>query len=332
MTAKSRSTQLEVAADTSMERLVASQLSRVLVLVPPWLLVVLVVIVTAVFHAAWGMNTLAALGIGAAGLALAVLVFVVTHQRGRLGRWHATGTAAAVAVWVASATIDGVTNPVPRYLAVVGGLTLAISWNIRSVIRSRHGRDDADGLASVFADAADTAGLGKSRLQVRSRGERKVEAVLMLPAGERTADDVVKRTAHLESGLRFPPGSLSIAPDLDRADRVLVRISDPRIMRRPAPWPGPSRSGASVALPLEPGIWQDGETVRYVITGHHLQVMGMTGSGKSIGAAWSLLAELVTRSDCAVVAIDCTKGDQSFGALRPRCTGSRRRRTARGRC
>ena len=66
----------------------------------------------------------------------------------------------------------------------------------------------------------------------------------------KVADDLVRRTGHIESGLRFPPGSLSIAPDLDRADRALVRISDPRVMRQPAPWPGPSAAGESVALPL----------------------------------------------------------------------------------
>lgn len=316
LSAKTRS-QVELAADTSMERLVASQLSKVLVLVPPWLLVVLAVVMTAVFHWAWGSNALAALGIGAAGLALAVLVYLVTHQRGRLGRLHATGTAAAVALWIVVATIHGVTAPVPSYLGIVGGITLALSWNIRGVIRNRGRQGDGDHLAAAFADASDRAGLGGSRLQVRSRSARVVEGVIALPPGEATADDVVKRAGRLESGLKFPPGTLSIAADPDRADRALVKFSDPRVMRKPIPWPGPSAPGKSVALPLCPGIWQDGEVVRYTMPGHHLQLNGTTGSGKSVGGGWSLLGELVTRADVAVICVDLTKGDQTLGPMRP---------------
>jgi hypothetical protein len=88
-------------------------------------------------------------------------------------------------------------------------------------------------------------------------------------------------------------------------------------MRKALPWEGPSRSGTSISLPLEPGLWQDATRVQYVITGHHLMIMGMSGSGKSFGAAWSLLSELVTRHDVAVLAADVTKGEQSFGPLRP---------------
>ncbi len=57
--------------------------------------------------------------------------------------------------------------------------------------------------------------------------------------------------------------------------------------------------------------------MRYVLTGHHLALNGMTGSGKSVGGGWSLLAELVTRSDVAVLAADLTKGEQSLGCMRP---------------
>ena len=316
MSTKTR-TQVELAADTSMERLVASQLSRVLVLVPPWVLVLLAVIATAVFHWAWGSSTLAALGIGAAGLGLAVLVYAVSHQRGRLGRLHATGTAAAVALWVATATVDGVNRPIPLYLATIGGISLALSWNVRHVIRGRGQQGDGDHLAAAFADASGKAGLGGSRLQIRSRSARVIEGTIALPPGEATADDAVKRTARLESGLKFPPGALSIAADPDRADRALVRVSDPRTMRKAIPWPGPSQPGKSVALPLQPGIWQDSAPVEYAITNHHLQLNGCTGSGKSVGGGWSLLADLVTRTDVAVVAADLTKGEQSFGCLRP---------------
>src|SRR5690606_15948717 len=80
-------------------------------------------------------------------------------------------------------------------------------------------------------------------------------------------------------------------------------------------WPGPSRPGASVADPIRIGLWQDLDPVEYGIVGHHLQVMGMTGSGKSVGGAWNVLGELITRRDVAVFAADVTKGRQTLGPL-----------------
>jgi hypothetical protein len=44
--------------------------------------------------------------------------------------------------------------------------------------------------------------------------------------------------------------------------------------------------------------------------------MGMTGSGKSIGGAWNILGEVITRPDAAVLAIDTSKDDQTLGPLR----------------
>ena len=40
------------------------------------------------------------------------------------------------------------------YLLVVGGSAVALSWNIRAVIRMQHGDGDSDGLTRVFADVA----------------------------------------------------------------------------------------------------------------------------------------------------------------------------------
>jgi hypothetical protein len=94
-------------------------------------------------------------------------------------------------------------------------------------------------------------------------------------------------------------------------------ISDPRKLRNRQPWPGPSMPGASIAKPIRPGIWQDGEEVAYTITGHHLQVMGMTGAGKTEGGARGEIAETVTRKDAAVIGFDITKGDQGLGPLEP---------------
>jgi hypothetical protein len=128
---------------------------------------------------------------------------------------------------------------------------------------------------------------------------------------------VQKKVEYIEGGMGLPPGSIGIAPNEDRADWAKMTFSDPRVMKHPIPFPGPSRPGTSIAEPLRLGLWQDIDEVEYVIAGHHLQVMGMTGSGKSIGGAWNILAEAISRKDVAVFAADITKGEQSLGPLRP---------------
>lgn len=315
MPARPRSSQVTVLEDTSMERLVASQVSRLLVLAPPWFMVVFAAFLAALFHALWP-QPLAAAGIGALGAGLAALTWHVSRQRGTLGRWHAAGSVLAAAGWTAAATADGIAAPGLGYLLLVGGPALALSWNIRTVIRfGHHGHAGPDHLEAAFAGASVESGLGRSALRVKDRSPKVINGVIELPPGEKTADDAIKRAAHLESGLKFPPGSLQIAPDLDRADQALVRISDPRAIRKPQPWPGPSAPGKSVALPVRPGIWQDSEPVAYVMLNHQLQIMGMTGAGKSVGGAWSLLGELITRRDAAVFGVDITKGEQTLGPL-----------------
>jgi hypothetical protein len=315
MAARSRGSQLTVLEDTSLERLYASQLSKALVLAPPWMLLPPVAAAGALFHGLWP-QALPAAGIGLLGAGLAALTWRLSHHHGLLGRVHAAASVLASAGWRLPATAQGPFAPGLAYALLVGGPALALSWNIRAVIRpARHG--DGDHLEAAFAVASQDAGMGRAALRVKERSPKVIEAVIALPAGEKTADDAIKKAPYLESGLKFPPGSLQIAPDLDRADQALVRISDPRAIRRPQPWPGPSKPGGSMADPLHPGVYQDCEPVSYAATGHHLQVMGMTGSGKSVGAAWSLLAEIITRTDAAVFAIDITKGEQTLGPLRP---------------
>lgn len=320
MPSRSGSSQMTVMEDTSLDRLAAVQLSKLLVLAPPWALLLVCIAVAALFHRLWP-QIWAASGVGVFGALLSLLTWHVSRQRGHLGRWHAACTVLAACWWIAAAARLGPTWPALGYLWAVGGAAVALSWNIRAVIRAQHHDGDGDPLARIFAGVAVDAGIGRSRLQVKDRSPQVVEAVILLPAGEKTADDVIKKAPYLESGLKLPPGSLQIAPDMDRADQALMKITDPRAIRRPQPWEGPSRPGASIAEPVCPGNWQDGTPVAYTAAGHHLMVMGMTGAAKSTGAGYSLLGEIVTRRDAAVFAIDVTKGDQTLGAWRPALHG-----------
>jgi hypothetical protein len=312
-----------VLEDTSWERLWSGQLSKVLVLLPPWLTLGLTATAGWFTHHMWSQMPAvpwAVIGMTLAALGLTVLTWLISHARGLIGRVHATGTMLAAGMWVTAATITGPGSPGPEYLVLVGGGATALSWNIRHVIRHHawDGDTSPEGrLSAWFKQASEASGLPGSKLRVKAISPTKAEAKMELPPGEKTAKDVQARVPYVESGMQFPPGSIIATPHPDRADWADVTITDPRAMRKPIPWPGPSAPGASIGAPIRPGMWQDGDPVAYVITGHHLQIMGMTGAGKSIGGCWNFLAEVITRPDAVVLAADITKGEQTLGPLRP---------------
>lgn len=312
---------LELAQDAGIDRLVVSAVSKVGVLVPPWVVGGLVFVMAAVSHAKWGQppavtwatmaGTLVTVGSGA-------LTWAVSHQRNLLGRAHATGTAVAGGMWFTIATITGVTADVTFGMFFFGGGALAVWWNIRVVIRQNNGESGhVDPLANLFDQAKEKFGLGGARVRTREVTDHKVKGKMALPPGERTQSDVVKSTDRIESGMRLPPGAVLISGDRDDASQVHFTVTDPRVMDKPIPWPGPSRPGGSMAEPVRIGLFQDSEYVEPVLPGNHLQIMGASGSGKSLGGTWNFGAEVITRRDVAFFGVDLAKDAQTFAPLRP---------------
>jgi hypothetical protein len=316
-----KGTQLATVDDASWDRFKAAQASKLATLAPPWLVWPVVAGIGQAAHTLWGTGPGAAwsaIGLTLGTGVLSGVTWLVSHTRGILGRGSATVTTFTTGMWVTSCSIAGIGQPVVTWFFLAGGVTVCTGWNIRTVIRAKAGLSGVtDPLAFLFDQGKESAGLDGARMATVKAGERKIEAAMALPAGQKTVGDVQKKTEHIEGAMGLPPGTLSVAADLDRADRAKVTLSDPRVMRAPIPWPGPSRPGASIAEPVRPGVWQDGDDVADTIPGSHRQFMGKTGSGKSIGGAWDYLAEIITRHDVAVFAADITKGEQSLGPLRP---------------
>lgn len=311
---------INVNEDTSLDRVKAQQVSKVLVLAPPWTSCLFVVVLGAVFHHLWGAPgraPWAVIGETVCTMLLAGLTWVISHARNVLFKAHTALTSLGGGAWVTAATITGVTDTRTLYFAVLGGVFFSLTWNLRAVIRNVTGDGSGDPLNDLFAKVRDRYGYGGAEMHTKKAGEHKIEATLELPAGEKTVTDAQKKIENAEGALHFPPGSVTMAQDPDRADRAQVTIVDPRKMKEPIPWPGPSRPGKSIAEPVVPGLWADFEPVEYVLLNHHLQVMGKTGSAKSLGAGWNLLGEAMTRRDVAIFAADVTKGDQTLGPLRP---------------
>lgn len=300
------------ARDSPVEEAWGRELTRVLTVAPPWVLWVLVLAVAVILHLVWPSwpYTAGVCGVGVANAALAVRI--ARHRKGRVARLFPAGTVLALFGWLAAAQTSGLSRPIMGVWFIGGGLWLSGSWALWA--HARAGTEQG-GLHGLLDKASAPAGMeGMKVLSLRLQGRRFVGRFRLRPGV--TSDQAIKSTGALESAGHMPPGSVQMSPNLDRADEVNVTISDPRILRAPQPWPGPSRPGASIAEPIVPSVWQDGEDCLYTITGHHLQVMGASGSGKSLGWAWSEIAETITRRDAAVLGFDITKGEQTLGPVR----------------
>ncbi|GAA4221625.1 hypothetical protein FHR32_005159 [Streptosporangium album] len=315
-----------VAPDTSAgswEQVATREVSKALLYFPPWMVGAFLFGLGWVFHVslrsddpqvvAWTTVLITACVIGLTGL-----TWHQSHARSLTGRAHSTLTTLAGGLWVCAATINGPTSMVTGRLILIGGVTMALSFNIRTVIRTK--QIDVQGaigdpLSFLFGQGAERAGMPAIEAKTTKATAHKVEGDVQLEQGKQTADDLQKKVAYVESGVGLPPGSITTAIDPDDASKAKVTISDPRVMKKPIAWPGPSRPGGSIADALRVGLWQDLDEAMHIIVGHHVQFMGMTGAGKSIGGAWNYLGEIVTRADVAVFAVDITKGKQTLGPL-----------------
>jgi hypothetical protein len=310
--------------DTSWERMWSTETSALLRILKPWLVLSLLMGFGELYHVTlgrppvvtWACVAMTLTGTGLAGF---------TWWNSRLvpaGRAHSAATVFAAMMWLVMAVITGPAKPPTGYLMLIFGVAAAFTWDLRGHVRAKiasagEGGTPAGRLSAWFADATKEAGLPDVRLQVKAIEPHRATGTAILPAGDKTATDLQNRAKHIESGGQVPPGALSIAEDPDRADHALVTLSDPRLIRRPIPHPGPSAPGASIARPLRTGLWQDGVEVMHPLPGHHLHIMGASGSGKSEGGCWCYAAEIITRYDGVILANDITKASQTFGPLEP---------------
>jgi hypothetical protein len=315
---------ITVYEDTSWERMWANETSRLLTYAKPWLTLGILWPAAWIAHRLWGHMpaipwAMSALMLAAAGLA--AFAYAISRLQ-PIGRTHSAATTGAVLTWLAIATDTGPSQQITGGLLGIIGGTIAVSWNLRSSARANitaarnAGQDPAGRLSAWFKDAADEAGMHGAKMTVKEIGPAKAEAVAVLPPGK-TAADLIAKLPAIESAGKIPPGALTAASDPNQADRAKLTLSDPRIFDRPIPWPGPSLPGTSIANPLRIGLYQDTDPVAYIIVGHHIFEMGASGSGKGMGGAWNLLGEIITRPDAVIVGADITKGEQTFGPLRP---------------
>lgn len=331
--------------DWTWENVLSKEVARALQIIWPWLAWVLTLAVGSVVHLAWHHDWVISFCLPAIGALLAVVCFGLTHRRSSLvARLLTPATCLAGFTWLGWISWDGWASSVMAGW-FLGGLTVCCVWNAWTAIT---GREDSafDGLFATPAAKAGMPGLKLLKFQLHRDGGavaggktaglaadgaaaitgkaqvidadgkvRKVSGIVQLRPGEHTADDLSRAVPNIESAAGMPPGSITVTRSEDNASQAHIIISDPRVLRSPIPWRGPSAAGASIAVPLHLGTWQDGEPALVKVTNHHAQVMAMTGGGKSFGYGWAELGETITRRDAAVMAFDITKGGQTLQPL-----------------
>ncbi|GLY81809.1 DNA translocase FtsK [Actinoallomurus iriomotensis] len=316
----SRST-VEVLEDTSLERLVAKGISKVAVHAPPWICGLMVVAAAALFHYLWGgehagsTTAWAVLGMWVSTIVLTGVTWLASHQRRGIFRIHSPVTVFLACLYVMIATIAGVGQPVVVFFELVFGSTVALTWNLRFVIRS--GVDGESGirdpLTHLWERAREVSGFDGTTAKVIKVEEHNIDSQIKIDGGDKTVEDLQKKTLNMETAMGLPPGSLTISADQNRADLAAMSISDPRILQRTLPYPGPLHAGGSAADAYRLGLYQDMSPVDLVFLNFHLMINGMSGSGKSFGGGWNLLASIMSRPDATIIAADLTKADQSLG-------------------
>jgi hypothetical protein len=292
----------------------------------PWLAVAGQVPATFLANAAWADNAAAAIGMTVASGLLTAATWWGAAGTSPARRIHATITTGAATAYLTTATFADPLGGTELSVLVIGGATLAASWNIRKVMRINP--DAPAGEKASTETGLLAKSIGKAKLALR--GEPKVEpnkvtAPYKITApGELTNEEISRRLQHIATELGISPNAIRIRGDADDASRGEFVFVPKDMLIDGAPYPGPSSPGGCITEPIVNGIYEDGrpeefwypadEKARRNAT--HFGVFGMNGSAKSTGTVYAIM-EVLTRYNAIVWACDPVKGQQTLGPIMP---------------
>ncbi|GAA0922227.1 plasmid transfer protein TraB [Streptomyces thermoalcalitolerans] len=287
---------------------------------PPWLGWGVTGIAGALGHWRWADSAAAGVGLTLASVALTGATWWAGRSTSQQRRLHSAVTVAAGSAWLTAACLAGPTTGPIDDLYLMGGPALALSWNIRMVLR--HTPDPAAG-ESGDKGLLEKVGLARAQIGTAKVEPNRVTAPLALEAGEQTNDDVTKSLARIASALDLPTSAVRYTPSPDSARRGELVIVPEDMLAEVVEWEGPSNLGGSIAEPLNIGRYDDGAPLLLWLPGDpeagrnstHLLIAGGTGSGKG-DAALNLLTEILSRRDVIVWFSD-PKAFQDFAPLQP---------------
>ncbi|MFJ7203261.1 plasmid transfer protein TraB [Streptomyces sp. NPDC098789] len=287
---------------------------------PPWLAGAGTGLASLPAHYFWSGQPGVTAGLTLASVALTGLTWWAGRSTTQQRRLHSAVTVAAASTWFTAAAIAGPAAGPLGELYFIGAPALALSWNIRQILRK-----NVDGpAANADGGFLEKVGLAKTQVLRSEVGPNKASFDLQLPRGELTPDDVSKNITRIAGALDVPKTAIRIQENPDSASRVMLTVVPLDLLKNTVPCPGPSAPGESISFPVVVGIYEDGTPVTLWFPGDPdaarnammLLLMGMTGSGKSEGGL-TALAEVLTRKDVIVWASDPSKAEQTLGPLLP---------------
>ncbi|MFF4293170.1 plasmid transfer protein TraB [Streptomyces vinaceus] len=287
---------------------------------PPWLCAGGLGIAGALGSLQWEGSAAAGVGLTLASVALTGLTWWAGKSTGQQRRLHSAITVAAGSAWLTGACLAGPTAGALPDLYLMGAPALALSWNIRMVLRR-----NVDGTAAGGTDKGllEKVGLARAQIGATSVEPNRVTAKMALEAGEQTNEDVSRVLPRIASALDLPKSAVRYMPDPDSARRGELVIVPEDMLAQVAEWEEPSNLGGSIAEPLVIGRYDDGSPLVLWLPGDpeikrnatHVLIAGGTGSGKG-ETALNLMLEILSRRDVLLWVSD-PKMFQDFRPLLP---------------
>ncbi|MFG3050930.1 plasmid transfer protein TraB [Kitasatospora sp. NPDC048239] len=235
-------------------------------------------------------------------------------------RLHSAVTVAAGSGWFTGVALAG-WNSLTFGTFWLGGTVLALSWNVRQVMRRNP--DAVQAATDTDGSLLEKVKLAGAKLRKTEVEPNRVTAELVLPAGELTNDDVSRALPNIASALDVAPTAVRYMPDPDSARRGELVVVPRDMLADVVEWEMPTNVGGSIADPLVIGRYDDGAPLQLWLPGDpqagrnstHLLICGMSGSGKGDGAL-DILTEIMGRRD-VIIWLSDPKAFQDFGPLRP---------------
>ncbi|WP_105970461.1 plasmid transfer protein TraB [Streptomyces geranii] len=286
---------------------------------PPWLGVAGVGITGALGNWRWGESAAAGVGLTLASVVLTGATWAIGKSTSQQRRLHSAITVAAGSAWLTAACLAGPTAGPIDDLYLIGGPVLALTWNVRMVLRRN---DDPAGEGSDKGLLA-KVGLARAQIGAAKVEPNRVTASVALEPGEQTNEDVTKSLSRLASALDLPTSAVRYLPDPGSARRGELVIVPEDMLAEVVEWEGPSNLGGSIAEPLVIGRYDDGAPIYLWLPGDpeakrngtHILIAGGTGSGKG-DTALNVQTEILSRRD-VVLWLSDPKSFQDFRPLLP---------------
>ncbi|MFF5537328.1 plasmid transfer protein TraB [Streptomyces cinerochromogenes] len=287
---------------------------------PPWLAVGATGVAGALGNWRWGDSAAAGVGLTLASVALTGATWWAGKSTSQQRRLHSAITVAAGSAWVTAACLAGPTTGPLDDLFLMGGPVVALSWNVRMVLR--HNDADPQG-GGADKGLLEKVGLARAQIGQAKVEPNRVTAPLALEPGEQTNDDVSKALARIASALDLPVSAVRYHPSPDSSRRGELVIVPEDMLAQSVEWEGPSNLGGSIAEPVVIGRYDDGSPMLLWLPGDpeanrnstHVLIAGGTGSGKG-ETALNLQTEILSRRDVLLWVSD-PKAFQDFAPLRP---------------